>query len=317
MKKKKLKIAVLMGGFSSEREISLRTGKNAAAGLERAGFQVVKIDVRKNNHFLPALKKLKPDLCFIALHGRYGEDGTVQGCLEMLGIPYTGSGVLSSALCMDKAASKNIFKQEKILTPFYVSFEKKRDTPEDIRKTVLKMFSFPVVVKPACEGSTVGITIVKKKTEFARALKKAFSYDDKVLVEQFIKGVEITCPVLGNSKPECLPPIEIISNTSSGFYDFRAKYAPSGSTHLIPPRLSRRALKKAEAAALKAHHSLHCEVFSRVDMIVSGGAPYVLEVNTIPGMTQTSLFPESARAAGLSFEALLQKIVRYSLEKQK
>lgn len=316
MKQRKFKIAVLMGGFSSEREISLRTGKNVAEGLARAGYKVIKVDVRKNNHFVSELKKIKPDICFVALHGRYGEDGTVQGCMEMLGVPYTGSGVLSSALCMDKAAAKNVFIKENIPTPAHVVFEKKHHALELAQKAICKMFSFPVVVKPSCEGSTVGVSIVKKKKDLARALRKAFSHDEKILVEEFIKGVEITCPVLGNSKPECLPPIEIISNTESGFYDFSAKYAPGGSTHVIPPRLPSRVLKRASDAALKAHKSLGCDVLSRVDLIVSrDGKPYVLEVNTIPGMTETSLFPESARAAGLSFEALLKKIVTYSLDK--
>ncbi len=316
MKKKKFKIAVLLGGFSSEREISLRTGRNVTKGLRAAGYDAAPVEVRKGKDFLSQIKKQKPDLCFIALHGRFGEDGTIQGCLELLGLPYTGSSVLSSALCMDKVASKKMFKKDGILTPPYCVFMKYGHSMEKIQKSVDGALSYPVVVKPAHEGSTIGVSIVKHKKALQKALQKAVACDEKILVEKFIRGVEVTCPVLGNSKPCTLPPIEIVSNTESGFYDFKAKYARGGSTHIIPPELPKNVVDKICHSALKAHASLQCDVLSRVDMIVDGGAPYVLEVNTIPGMTETSLFPESARAAGMTFEDLLEKIIHYSLEKK-
>lgn len=304
-----------MGGMSSERDISLRTGKNVTAGLKNAGYDVVAVDVT-NHVFLSRIKAAKPDVCFIALHGRFGEDGAVQGCLELMGIPYTGSGVLSSALCMDKAVSKKMFESENILTPPYCAFAKGKFSTDEMRMRVDNKISFPVVVKPVHEGSTIGITVVKRKKDFSAAVRRAFRYDNEILAEKFIGGVEVTCPVLGNSKPQCLPPIEIVSNTASGYYDFKAKYAKGGSTHIIPPRLPRDIVQKIRTLAVKAHECLQCGVLSRVDMIVSRGIPYVLEVNTIPGMTETSLFPESARAAGLSFESLLTKIIQFSLEKK-
>lgn len=316
MNKKKFKIAVLLGGLSSEREISLRTGRNVTMGLRAAGYDAAPVEVRKGKDFLSPLKKLKPDLCFIALHGRFGEDGTIQGCLELLGLPYTGSGVLSSALCMDKVASKKMFKKDGILTPPYRVFMKHQHSVEKIQRDVDSVLSYPVVVKPAREGSTIGVSIVKHKKALQKALQKGFACDEKILVEKFIRGIEVTCPVLGNSKPCPLPPIEIVSNTAGGFYDFKAKYTRGGSTHIIPPELPRKVVDKICDSALLAHISLQCDVLSRVDMMVDGGVPYVLEVNTIPGMTETSLFPESARAAGMTFEALLEKIIRYSLEKK-
>jgi D-alanine-D-alanine ligase len=293
---KNKKIGVLCGGISSEREISLQSGKAVFDALKKLGLKAVLIDVNKN--VAEKLKKEKIDVAYITLHGKYGEDGTIQGMLEIMGIPYTGCGVFSSSACMDKIVSKKIFEYAKIPTPKWFIVEKFKPVPEKI--------NYPVVVKPASQGSAIGISIVKNKKEFEKAIKSAFSYDEQILVEKYIKGIEITAGVLNGQN---LPIVEIVPKGK--FYDFKSKYTVGQSAHIIPARLSKRVILKAEKIARTVYKEFKCKGMCRVDMIVDKKENiYVLEVNTLPGMTKTSLFPDAAKAAGISFKNLVLEILK-------
>ena len=292
---KNKKIGVLCGGTSSEREISLMSGKAVYEAIKKLGFDVVLIDVDKN--VATKLVKEKIQIAYVILHGAMGEDGTIQGMLEIMGIAYTGCGVFSSAASIDKIISKKMFEYAKIPTAKWFTIEKNK--PFD-------MPNFPVVVKPASQGSAIGISIVKNKKEFEKAVKLAFSFEDRVLVEQYIKGMEITVGVL-NGKP--LPVIEIVPKGK--FYDFKSKYTLGQSTHIIPARLPNKVLKKAQDIALKIFSEFMCNGICRVDMIVDKkNSIYVLELNTLPGMTKTSLFPDAAKYIGMSFENLVLEILK-------
>ena len=292
---RKKKIGVLMGGTSSEREISLKTGWSVYKALKEEGYKAVAIDVGGN--IINDLKKQQIDLAFIALHGPLGEDGTIQGLLEVLGIPYTSSGVLASALAMDKAKTKEVFLAYKIPTPAWQVVKKGQKT---------KIRKFPVVVKPLRQGSAFGVSIVDKPTHLSQALQQSFRYDDKTMIEQYIPGLELTVGVLNNQP---LPVIRIIPQNK--FYDFESKYAPGGSQHLIPAGIPASVEKKARQLGLAAHQALDCRGATRIDMILDKqGRLFVLEVNTIPGMTETSLLPDAAKAAGYSFNALVLAITQ-------
>ena len=292
---KNKKIGVLCGGTSSEREISLISGKAVYEAIKKLGFDVVLIDVDKN--VATKLVKEKIQIAYVILHGAMGEDGTIQGMLEIMGIAYTGCGVFSSSASIDKIISKKMFEYAKIPTAKWFTIEKNK--PFDIPK-------FPVVVKPASQGSAIGVSIVKNKKEFKKAVKLAFSFENRVLVEQYIKGMEITVGVL-NGKP--LPVIEIVPKGK--FYDFKSKYTLGQSTHIIPARLPNKVLQKAQDIALKIFSEFMCNGICRVDMIVDKkNSIYVLELNTLPGMTQTSLFPDAAKYIGMSFESLVLEILK-------
>ncbi|PIU82753.1 MAG: D-alanine--D-alanine ligase [Elusimicrobia bacterium CG06_land_8_20_14_3_00_38_11] len=298
------KIGVIYGGKSSEREVSLKTGAAIAKALKKEKFSTVLIDSGKKD-FIKKLLLSKIDFAFIALHGPFGEDGTMQGLLEILGISYSGSGVLASALAMNKIYSKKIFESENIPTPKWQVITSVSRLPSTISR-------LPVVIKPAKQGSAIGITIVRKKSQLKKAIKNALKYDDEAIAEEYIEGTEITVPILG-AQP--LSPIEIIPKNE--FYDFYSKYAAGGSWHLIPPRLSQKIIYKVKQLGFLAHKSLGCRAMSRVDMIVDRkNKIYVLEVNTIPGMTATSLFPESAKYDGYTFGKLLKKIIELSLNEK-
>lgn len=305
-------VAVLMGGRSAEREISLVTGEQVASGLRQAGFDVVTIDTGSPD-FLTALQECGADVAFICLHGRFGEDGTVQGLLELIDMPYVGSGVLASALAMDKAMCKAVFLSKGIPTPAHVCYC--ADEIEDVgaaRFVAESDLSFgpPWVVKPVREGSALGVTICRSKEEVPVALEEALSFDRDVLIEEFVEGVEVTVGVLGTGRSaEALPTLEIVPEHD--FYDFESKYEPGMSEHIIPARISEAAQRKCEEAALAAHRAIGCRGVSRVDLIVApDDQVFVLEVNTIPGMTPTSLLPDAARAAGIGFSELCARLVR-------
>ncbi len=308
------KIGVLMGGRSAEREVSLRTGDAIYRALINKGYTAAKIDV--DFDVVEKIKEENVELAFLALHGKYGEDGTIQGMLEMLGIPYTGSGVLTSALAMDKIATKKIIIIEGLPTPRFHLVDKRQAMAEGLQKTsdsVYQEMGLPMVVKAPTQGSTIGISFVHKKEEIIPALELAFQYDPVALVEQFIEGVELTASVLGNDEPVALPLIEIVSAT--GVYDYEAKYTVGMSDHIIPPRIPDEQQSIIKDLAVRTYKALGCRGLSRVDFIVDhSGAPFILEVNTIPGMTVTSLFPDAARAAGIEFEDLVEKLVKLSLE---
>ncbi|MBT1072090.1 D-alanine--D-alanine ligase [Pelotalea chapellei] len=296
---KSKKIGVLMGGFSAEREVSLKSGAAVHQALLGRGYDAVTIDVGSD---LPEiLLRENIQAAFIALHGRYGEDGCVQGLLELLQIPYTGSGVLASALAMHKLYSKQAFTAGGILTaPFHFFRRGEQIRLEDL------CFDLPLVVKPVQEGSSVGISIVKEAAELAAALDLAFQHDDGILVEQYVKGQEVQVGIL-NDRP--IGAIEIVPKNE--FYDFEAKYSDGMAEHIFPARLDSELYEKAQQVGLAAHHALGCSGYSRVDLLVTpAGDCYVLEVNTLPGMTALSLLPEiAAKGAGLNFENLVESII--------
>lgn len=308
------KIGVLMGGRSAERAVSLRTGEAVYNALIAKGYPAVKIDVGYD--VVERIKEEGIALAFLALHGKYGEDGTIQGMLEMLDIPYTGSGVLASALAIDKIATKKILLFEGLPAPAYMLVAKKEAENEGFAAKagqIYEKMGLPLVVKAPTQGSTIGMSFVHKKEDLVQALVKAYEYDPVALVEQFVQGVEVTASVLGNEDPVALPLIEIVSAT--GVYDYEAKYTPGMSDHIIPPRLPEEQQNTVKELAVRTFKALGCRGLARVDFIVDRrGNPYILEVNTIPGMTATSLFPDAARAAGMEFPDLVEKIVKLAQE---
>jgi D-alanine-D-alanine ligase len=302
-------VAVLKGGRSAERDISLVTGGQVEEGLREAGFSIVSIDTGEAD-FFDRIRECGADVAFVCLHGRFGEDGTIQGLLELIDMPYVGCGVLSSALAMDKAMSKAVFVARGVPTPEHVCV--RTGDPVDIEE-LTGIIGERSVVKPVCEGSAIGVTIVHSVEELPAALEEAFLYDDDVLVEGFVEGVEVTVGVLGTgASAEALPTLEIVPEHE--FYDFVSKYEPGMSQHIIPARISDAAQEACARIALQAHRVLQCRGMSRVDLIVAPGDDvYVLEVNTIPGMTPTSLLPDAARAAGIEFPQLCERLVSDAL----
>lgn len=311
---RKLRVAVLMGGMSAEREVSLKTGSKVIEALDPARYEVFAVDPRPRAEgcgWLEALAREQVDVAFIALHGRFGEDGTIQGLLELLGIPYTGSGVLSSALAIHKIRSKQIYRSAGIPTPESVELERSMGAEATLERVA--SFPIPAVVKPSCEGSTIGITIVRDPEQMAPAIELAFRHDASVLVERFVSGVEITAAVVGNDHPQVLPLIEIVPR--SGFYDYEMKYTPGATEEIVPARIAPEQTARAQELALQAHLALGCRGMSRTDMIVAKDGIWVLETNTIPGMTETSLLPRAAAGAGISFPALVERIIEHALER--
>lgn len=305
------RVALLAGGKSNEREISLASGKGAREALKAAGFPVTMIDPADKND----LKKLIDenfDVAFLCMHGKFGEDGTIQGLLDVLSIPYTCSGVWSSALAMDKSKTKVFYERNNVPTPPSLTVFK--DDAVDVAEVVKKLGS-SVVVKPATEGSAIGVFIVNGEEEIAGALKKAFEIDSEVLIERYIKGREFTVAVLGNKDAVAFPVIEIVPK--SDFYDFESKYAPGGSQHICPANIPDDLASRLKDAAVAAHVALSCSGTSRSDFLMEeDGTFWVLETNTIPGMTATSLLPDAASAAGMTFPELCTKLIEFALEEQ-
>ena len=297
----KMKIGVLMGGLSSEREVSLASGRAILDALKTKGYDTVAVDVGRDA--AAQIARAGVEVAFIALHGTFGEDGAIQGLLEIMGIPYTGSGILASAMGMDKIVSKQMFKAQELLVGPYTVI-----TSED-RKGVdaaVRDIGFPAVVKPRSEGSSVGVSIVSNKKEMGPAVELAFKYGRAILVEKHIKGKEVQVGVLGD---RALGAIEIVPKEA--FYNYKAKYEKGMSDHFFPARIPDETYRRTLAAGLAAHRCLGCAGYSRVDFIVDEqGLPYILEVNTLPGMTATSLLPEIAGGVGISFPDLVEKILR-------
>jgi D-alanine-D-alanine ligase len=292
------KIGVLLGGLSAEREVSLKSGAAVHKALCANGYNAVAIDVGRDVPQVLAREGIQ--VAFIALHGRLGEDGVVQGLLEMMGIPYTGSGVLASSLAMNKIFAKEIFHAAGLtIAPYRVMRRGDRLNMQELG------FSLPFVVKPSQEGSSVGVSIVKQAAEIEPALAAAFAYDDEILVEQFIRGREIQVGIL---EERALGAIEIVPKKE--FYDFEAKYTPGMAEHILPARLPAELYARVLAAGEKAHRSLGCCGYSRVDFLVTEeGECYLLEVNTLPGMTDLSLLPDIARGVGIEFTELVERIL--------
>ncbi|NOY83714.1 MAG: D-alanine--D-alanine ligase [Nitrospirae bacterium] len=294
------RIGVLMGGLSSEREVSLKSGAAISASLARLGYHQIPIDMDAD--IALTLKREHLDVVFIALHGRYGEDGAIQGLLEIMNIPYTGSKLTASALAMNKIASDGLLKAHGLPLPKTLIL-----TQEETKKIETLQLSIPLpfVIKPVSEGSSVGVSIVKSPEQIKPALETAFRFGTKILLQSYISGMEVHVGIL-DEKP--LGAIEIKSKGT--FYDYDAKYVPGMSKHIFPAPLPADVYQHVLDLALQAHQALGCKSYSRVDLLIdSEMKPYVLEVNTLPGMTETSLMPEMARECGIDFDALVEKIL--------
>ncbi|HEV8601305.1 MAG TPA: D-alanine--D-alanine ligase [Patescibacteria group bacterium] len=340
MAKRKLKIALIFGGTSKERDVSLRSGATAAKYLNPKKYDVVPIEISETGKWLttsPTIRQIskevatdkvttrelvpidenskgKIDVAVLVLHGPGGEDGTIQGMLELLNIPYTCSGVLASALAMDKARTKAFLSSLGIMVPPGILIEKQEFIAR--KKHFLQRIKGKVVVKPNRIGSSLGVSIVAGQGQIKKAVTSAFRHGDEILVEKFIQGTELTVPVLGNSKPTALPVIEIVPLASS-FFDYKAKYAVGGSDEIVPARIPDRLAKQVQSLALKAHLALGCRGMTRSDFILDKtGLLYFLEINTIPGMTPQSLVPKSAAYAGISYSQLLDILIKLAQEKK-
>ncbi|MFZ5452208.1 MAG: D-alanine--D-alanine ligase family protein [Thermodesulfobacteriota bacterium] len=308
---KKMRVALIAGGKSAEREVSLKSGEQVYQALNKDKYDIRRYDPLND---LERLVREAPelDVALIIMHGRGGEDGTLQGMLDLLGVPYQGSGVLGSALGMNKELSKILYLQAGLKVPHALVFtQSKAPSPQEIEETL----GLPVVIKPVNEGSSIGITIARNKKELKAGLAAAFKYDYRVLVEEFIEGIEVTGGVLGNADLQALPLVEILPSSDYQFFSYDAKYLPGATSEICPARLSPELTAAAQECALIAHQALGCQGYSRTDMRIRDGVIYVLETNTIPGMTATSLFPQGAKAAGIEFPELLDKLIELALEK--
>lgn len=336
---KKKRVIVLMGGRSTEHEVSLVSGREVVRYLDKKKYEILPVVISKDGRqwqlkspeqillyspgwdskndkkdLIPGGQTLraetfarKADVVFIAMHGPYGEDGTVQGMLELAGIPYTGAGVLTSALGMDKIMFKKIMESEKIPIPKYLTVNK--DTSPSL---ILAKFGLPLVVKPSSQGSSVGVSIVREKKDLKNALDLALKFGQKAIIEEYLKGVEITCGIIGNKQPTALPIVEIVPGNE--FFDYEAKYVAGKSKEIIPARISKGLTKKVQKIAVWVYQAIGCRGFGRVDMIIYRGNPYVLEINTIPGLTPNSLLPKEAAAMGISYSKLLDRIIELATE---
>jgi len=340
--KKKLKIAVFMGGRTPERDVSLVTGKQVVTHLDKSKYKVIPVVISSDGtsweikslswveRFFPQIKsqspkldfsppkkvslgaffnlKPLPDVIFIAIHGPFGEDGTIQGMFEFLGISYTGSGVLASALGMNKIAFHRIMENVGIQTPQWLV----ADREFFLGNQQLSIPGPPWVVKPANQGSSVGVSLVKNKKNLCLATERALVYSPEIIVEEYLTGTEIACGVLGNREPKALPVIEICPKNE--FFDYEAKYTAEKCEEIVPARISKKLTKEIQEIAIAVYQTIGCRGFARVDMIIKRNTPFVLEINTIPGLTPASLFPKEAAAAGISYPQLLDLIIDFALE---
>jgi D-alanine-D-alanine ligase len=307
----KLRLALIAGGKSSEREVSLKSGTQVYQALNKDKYDIRRYDPLTDlGRLVQDAKEL--DVALIIMHGRGGEDGSMQGLLDLLEIPYQGSGVLASALAMNKELSKNIYQQAGLKVPRALIFDFSEAPTSQAIEAELKL---PVVIKPVNEGSSIGITKAESLEALETGLKAAFALDKRVLVEEFIRGTEVTGGVLGNARLQALPLVEIIPSENYAFFDYEAKYQAGATQEICPARLDADMTRFAQECALTAHRALGCQGYSRTDMMIRNGEIYVLETNTIPGMTATSLFPQGAKAAGIEFSDLLDTLVNLALEK--
>ena len=306
----KLTVALLAGGISSEREVSLHSGEQVYNALDKDKYHILQYDPQTD---LARLVQDAPkiDIAMIILHGPFGEDGTIQGLLDLLNIPYQGSGVLGSALAMNKVVSKQLYEKAGLPVIPYNVYE--RDETVDVEKCASGL-GLPLVVKPVAAGSSVGMSIVRSAADLQAALDKAGEFDKAILVESFIAGTELTAGVIGNKHLEALPIIEIIPDESHEFFDYEAKYTAGITREICPARISEELTQKAQHYAKISHRALFCRGYSRTDMILKYNEIYVMETNTIPGMTATSLFPQAAQEAGMSFSQVLDKLIVLGLE---
>jgi len=295
-----------MGGISSEREVSLISGNEVVKNLDKNKYDVIPVDFDGNCDWVD---QIKPDLVFIALHGRYGEDGSIQSLLDVLNQKYTGSGSAASFLGMNKMFFKFLVNKEKIKNPKAVFLKDKKINIADVKK-----LGWPVVVKPVLGGSSIGISIVKSKKYLEKAINLAFKYDKEILIEEYIKGVEVSCGVIeDNGKITALPLVEICPK--NGFFDYKSKYNEKLCQEIIPARISNKITKKILKISEKLFKLLKCQGMARVDFIVKNNEPYVLEINMIPGLTSKSLLPKEAAYVGISYPNLLDKIIKSAFKK--
>lgn len=307
---KKIKVAIIAGGWSAEKEISLRSGLSVYNALDKEKYEVEIWDISRDLEVV-FKKRNDVDIAFPLLHGRPGEDGCIQGFLKILDIPFVGSDLLASSMAMNKKISKEIFKANGLNVPRGLSIEKDEDFS---LSEIVDSFEFPVVVKPISEGSSFGVSICNNKNELKKGIKNAFRYDTEVMVEEYVKGREVTAPVMGYDKLNVLPLVEIVPGDKYRFFDFEAKYTPGATDEICPAKIPPSLAKEVRRYAKIAFRALGCRVWARVDMILKDNRPYVLEVNTIPGMTENSLFPLSARKAGIGFPELLDNLISMSLK---
>lgn len=303
-----MKVGVIMGGISSEREISLNSGESILENIDKNKYDVVKIVIDKKEDIINKVREEKIDFALLALHGQFGEDGTVQSVLQVLDIPYSGCGPLSSAACMDKDMSKSLLKAAGIRTAPWINLR----SVEEIDYEEIEKLGYPVVIKPTHGGSSVATFIIKEKNEVLHAVEEGFKWDSEVMIEKFIKGEEITCPVFGD---EMYPVVAIKPN--SEFFDYEAKYKDGGADEFVI-NLEEELHNEVEKMALDTYRALKCAVYARVDMIVTEDkVPYILEVNTLPGMTKNSLFPKSAAGKNISYSGLIDDIIEASLKEKR
>ncbi len=308
-KLKKMRIGVIMGGWSSEREISLRSGENIYQSLRRQGFNSIKIDITRN--FAQQIKDAKIDLAFIALHGKPGEDGTIQGFLELMGIPYTGSGVLASAIGIDKITTKRLWEYAGIPTPSYllISQDQTKVKIKETLKTAQKKLGFPMILKPRAEGSSVGCVIIDDSDMLQKECIKGMKNFGDIFLEKFIPGMIATVGILGE---RVLPILELVPKHQR-FYDYKAKYTKGETEFIIPARIKQPLYKRIQKFALLAHKIIGAKGYSRIDLIVSENKSYFLEINTLPGMTELSDLPAQAKYVGISYDELVLEILKSAL----
>ena len=306
----RLRLALIAGGVSREREVSLNGAKGVEKALDPEKYEVIRYDPATD---LPqiAADALNIDVAFILLHGIHGEDGTMQGFLELLGIPYQGAGVLGSAMAMDKNLAKIMYRLHGLPVANWEMASR-----DDITGPgrLLETLQLPLVIKPVRQGSSIGMSIVREKEMLPAALELAFEHDNEVMVEEFIAGREITVGVIGNKELSALPLVEVIPDSQYEFFDYEAKYQPGATKEVCPAEVSEEITRKAQEYGLIAHKALQLRGYSRTDMIVTGNDIYILETNTIPGMTPTSLLPQAAAQFGLNFPALLDRLIELALE---
>ena len=311
------RVAVLAGGSSFERQVSLRSGARVEDALERLGHEVVAIDVGRD--LVGRLRAAAPDVAFVAMHGAGGEDGTVQELLEILGLPYTGSGVPACARAMDKVATKHLLLEHDVPTPPFFAFNQtafRELGAADALPAIEQRLAFPIVVKPSSQGSALGIKFARTAADVPAALVAAFSYDHKVLLERFVDGRDLAVSVLeGPDGPEALPVVEAVPRDGD-LYDFQARYEIGRTDFICPAELPQAVADRARELALRTYELLGCFGFGRVDLLVDGdGELHVLEANPIPGLTETSLMPQAAEAAGIGFDELVGRILASAFER--
>jgi len=302
MEARKMRVGVIMGGVSSEKQVSIMTGEEMIAHLDKNKYEIVPIHIENKEELVEKVNDL--DIALLALHGKFGEDGTIQGTLETMGIPYTGSSILSSSLCIDKNISKKIIRFEGVQTPDWIHLT----NMEELKMDELDKMDFPLVVKPNSGGSSVGVKIVYDKETLKPAIAEVFKWDSEVIIEKLIMGEEITCSILDG---KLLPVISI--RHQGEFFDYTSKYndvATIEEVIQLPPETQAR----VSLAAMTCYNSLKCSVYARIDMMIQDGIPYVMEVNTLPGMTKNSLLPKSAQGANIPYHKLLDLIIEYSLK---